>query len=291
MENTKELSTTDRILIEQQVALQSPSTGTAYLLLLLLGLFSAHRFYLRRPGTAVLQILLYFVGIGFVWLFIDLFLINGMIRQRQNEIRAQVTAQTLGVSMPSAGITTGRGSALGRMAPSAGTPGGGPANWQKWALGLGGGIILIAAIGTAFPPKPPTPAEVAASAKALADADKKKKDDANEAAAKSVTEKKQSSLAVMGLIYARKLASSMKDPETFELKSMFVTDAGAVCYEYRATNSFGAQLAGSAVLTAKSKFFVQERGGSSFARAWNRECKDASGHEDVSVAKAMWNVN
>jgi TM2 domain-containing membrane protein YozV len=70
------------------------SEGVSYLLLLLLGTFGAHRFYLRRPGTAILMLLawwggwaLTFAGVGFilvgaviVWWIIDLFLIPGMAR-------------------------------------------------------------------------------------------------------------------------------------------------------------------------------------------------------------------
>lgn len=40
----------------------------------------------------MLQILSYFIAIGFIWLLIDAFLIPGMIRQRQNEIRQRMMA-------------------------------------------------------------------------------------------------------------------------------------------------------------------------------------------------------
>ncbi|MET4634036.1 MULTISPECIES: TM2 domain-containing protein [Kaistia] len=86
------LTTEQQMLIEMRVANESPSTATAYLLWLFLWFVSAHRFYLGRPGTAVLQILSYFIAIGFIWLLIDAFLIPGMIRQRQNEIRQRMMA-------------------------------------------------------------------------------------------------------------------------------------------------------------------------------------------------------
>jgi len=86
------LTTEQQLLIEMRVANESPSTATAYLLWLFLWFISAHRFYLGRPGTAVLQILSYFIAIGFIWLLIDAFLIPGMIRQRQNEIRQRMMA-------------------------------------------------------------------------------------------------------------------------------------------------------------------------------------------------------
>jgi TM2 domain-containing membrane protein YozV len=84
------LTTEQQLLIEMRVANEGPSTATAYLLWLFLWFISAHRFYLGRPGTAVLQILSYFIAIGFIWLLIDAFLIPGMIRQRQDEIRLRM---------------------------------------------------------------------------------------------------------------------------------------------------------------------------------------------------------
>jgi len=87
-----ELNTQDRILIEQRVTNEGPSVAVAYLLWFFTWFVSGHRLYLGRIGTAVLQILSYFILIGFVWLVIDAFLIPGMIRERQDEIRRRYTA-------------------------------------------------------------------------------------------------------------------------------------------------------------------------------------------------------
>ena len=87
------LSTAELTLIEQRVTNDGPSTGVAYLFWLFLWFVSAHRFYLGRPGTAILQILFYSILIGFVWLLIDAFLIPGMIRERRNQIRQQIALQ------------------------------------------------------------------------------------------------------------------------------------------------------------------------------------------------------
>ena len=74
---------------------QKKSTGAAYLLWLFLGGFGAHRFYLGQTGTAVAQLLLLLLGwipfgIGWIvlglWLFVDLFLIPGIISQRNMEL-------------------------------------------------------------------------------------------------------------------------------------------------------------------------------------------------------------
>jgi len=90
------ITTQDQILIETRVTNEAPSVVVAYLLWLFLWFVSGHRFYLGRPGTAILQILSYFIAIGFVWLLIDAFLIPGMIRERQDEIRGRLLTQMAG---------------------------------------------------------------------------------------------------------------------------------------------------------------------------------------------------
>src|SRR5205807_4789071 len=42
-----------QMLIEQRISNMKPSTGVAYLLAIFLGVFGAHRFYLKRTGSAV----------------------------------------------------------------------------------------------------------------------------------------------------------------------------------------------------------------------------------------------
>lgn len=55
------------------------SKGVAYLLWFFLGIFSAHRFYLGKTGSAIVYLLTgQIFGIG--W-FIDLFMLGGMVDQ------------------------------------------------------------------------------------------------------------------------------------------------------------------------------------------------------------------
>lgn len=86
------LTTEQQMLVEQRVTNEGPSAGVAWLLLLFLGLVGAHRFYLGRATSGLLLILsnLTIVG-GFIWVFIDLFLLSGMIRARREEIRDRLT--------------------------------------------------------------------------------------------------------------------------------------------------------------------------------------------------------
>lgn len=81
-------TTEDMILIEQRAANEKKSAGAAYLLWFFLGWLSAHRFYLGKPVTAILQIFSYFILIGFVWWLIDLFLIPSIIEDRMDEARS-----------------------------------------------------------------------------------------------------------------------------------------------------------------------------------------------------------
>jgi len=83
-------------MAEQQVIVvkTQKSMGVAYALLIFLGQLGLHRFYLNKPGSAVVQLLLGIIGwatvwfvIGFIplgilwiWLVIDLFLTAGMVR-------------------------------------------------------------------------------------------------------------------------------------------------------------------------------------------------------------------
>lgn len=91
------LSTQQMMLVEQRVTNDGPSAGVAWLLLLFLGLFGAHRFYLGRVGSGIGMIVATacFIVPGAIWLFIDLFLLNGMIRGKRDQIRRDATLQIL----------------------------------------------------------------------------------------------------------------------------------------------------------------------------------------------------
>lgn len=85
------LTTEQLTLIEARVTNDGPSVGVAYALWFFLGLVSGHRWYLGRPGSAIAQILSYFILVGFVWLLIDGFLIPGMIREKKAQLRRDMS--------------------------------------------------------------------------------------------------------------------------------------------------------------------------------------------------------
>ncbi|MEZ5998785.1 MAG: TM2 domain-containing protein [Hyphomonas sp.] len=81
------LSTNDMIYVEQRVANSKKSPAAAYLLWFFLGCVSAHRFYLGKWGTALLQIVSYLFLIGFVWWVVDFFLIPSIIEDDADDKR------------------------------------------------------------------------------------------------------------------------------------------------------------------------------------------------------------
>lgn len=92
------LSTAQLQLIEQRIANDGPGIMVAYLLWFFLGFFSAHRFYLGRPVSAIFQIASYFILIGFFWLFVDLFLIPGMVLRNRADLRRRLTIDMMATS-------------------------------------------------------------------------------------------------------------------------------------------------------------------------------------------------
>ena len=87
------LSSAELSYVEHQVTNDAPTVGLAYVLWFFIGLFSAHRFYTGRPGSAILQILSYFVLVGFAWWIIDAFRIPEMVDDRKDRLRGRMIKQ------------------------------------------------------------------------------------------------------------------------------------------------------------------------------------------------------
>ena len=80
-------SLSPRYAHREPIANDGPSTGAATLRWLLLPFFSAHRFILGRPVSAILQIFSVFVLIGVVWLLVNAVLISDIVRQTKQAMR------------------------------------------------------------------------------------------------------------------------------------------------------------------------------------------------------------
>lgn len=105
--------------------------------------------------------------------------------------------------------------------------------------------------------------------------------------AEKVAKIKRDSQLQMAGAGALTIKKAMKDPEAFELKSLIVKPNGTACYEYRAKNSFGAILPGSAVLSTKGKLLTQEKDGNAFVSVWNKDCTPAGGDEIANLVKKL----
>lgn len=90
----EQLTNEEKMVVNSEVANHKKSVGMAYLLWFFLGVFGIHRFYLNRKGSAIALLALFVTGwitsviligflflfIGGIWLFVDLFLVAGMVR-------------------------------------------------------------------------------------------------------------------------------------------------------------------------------------------------------------------
>jgi TM2 domain-containing membrane protein YozV len=102
------LNTEDKILIEQRITNDKPSVAVAYLLLIFLGVFGAHRFYLGRTGSGVAMLLISLTILGLIITcicgLIDLFLVPGMVREKVDKLRNDLTLAAMSSkAMPPSG--------------------------------------------------------------------------------------------------------------------------------------------------------------------------------------------
>jgi len=93
------LDLVQKTYVEARLANEGPNVALAYLFWLVLGIFSAHRFYLGRTGSAILQIISYVFVVGFIWWIVDVFLLHDLYRQRQDEVRRRIAASFEGAGL------------------------------------------------------------------------------------------------------------------------------------------------------------------------------------------------
>lgn len=93
------LTDQQKMLIEQRVTNEKPSTGAAYVLCIFFGAFGIHRLYLGEKGTGIVMLILGITIVGLIitgfWALIDLFLIPGMIRKRVDETRQRLIIEAM----------------------------------------------------------------------------------------------------------------------------------------------------------------------------------------------------
>jgi hypothetical protein len=84
---------------------------------------------------------------------------------------------------------------------------------------------------------------------------------------------------------ARALKAGMKNPSSFELGSVARMPSGALCFEYRGTNSFNAVVPGYAIEPPTGKLLAGDERAT--AAAWNKHCAGKTGQDLGSIKFAM----
>jgi hypothetical protein len=87
--------------------------------------------------------------------------------------------------------------------------------------------------------------------------------------------------------FAQLIKSAQKDPDSFKLHSVGLTPKGAVCLEYSGTNSYGARLRNSGVLTRDRKNALTTPDGNKFIDAWNKHCANQSLSDNLSLVNRL----
>ncbi|MFS1510993.1 TM2 domain-containing protein [Chengkuizengella sp. SCS-71B] len=85
------LTSEDLQLLNSEMLKKQKSSGVTWLLWFFTGGIGGHRFYLGKTGTAV-AMLLTLGGLG-IWTFIDLFLLNGMIKTTNENIENDLISE------------------------------------------------------------------------------------------------------------------------------------------------------------------------------------------------------
>jgi TM2 domain-containing membrane protein YozV len=78
-------------LLSSEMSKKQKSTGTTWLLWFFTASLGGHRFYLGKTGSAV-GMLLTLGGLG-IWSFIDLFLLNSMIKNTNDRIENDILSE------------------------------------------------------------------------------------------------------------------------------------------------------------------------------------------------------
>lgn len=100
---------------------------------------------------------------------------------------------------------------------------------------------------------------------------------------KAENEKREAQWAE-AVVVARTLRQSMKNPRSFELEQALRMENGALCFSYRATNSFNAIVPGYAVYQG-GKIHASDHDG--FQARWNRHCGGKTGSSISGLAYAL----
>lgn len=89
------LNPSDQLIVNSEIQKKGKNKLVAYLLLLFLGFFGVHRFYIGKIGSGVVMLLLCWTGISIVWAVIDLLWLSGAVDRYNKKIENEATQQLL----------------------------------------------------------------------------------------------------------------------------------------------------------------------------------------------------
>lgn len=104
--------------------------------------------------------------------------------------------------------------------------------------------------------------------------------------AKSPAEVEKERRLTRAVAGAMTLKKAMRNPDSFKLASVYLTQNGTACYEYRAQNGFGGMNFERAVLSKKGDD-VLTKGMEGFSSLWNQECTKDRGEDIVDYVSLL----
>ncbi|GIQ68827.1 TM2 domain-containing protein [Xylanibacillus composti] len=94
-----QLNDHELLLVEQAVRQRGKNMVVAYVLWFFLGMLGGHRFYMNRPITAIVQLVLSLTVVGMMitslWWIADAFLLHGYVQDKNRELENDVVDEIL----------------------------------------------------------------------------------------------------------------------------------------------------------------------------------------------------
>jgi len=94
------------MLVDSEVRNAGKSMFVAYVLWYFLGMFGGHRFYMKKTGSAVAQLILTITLIGvlvtFIWWIVDAFLVHKWVKDYNRDLEYHLVSQLIAQQVPPA---------------------------------------------------------------------------------------------------------------------------------------------------------------------------------------------
>ena len=89
-----QLDARELLLMESEIKNQGKNMVVAYILWYFLGLFGAHRFYIKKTGSAVTQLILSITIVGLIatsiWWIVDAFLVHTWVKDHNRVVENHI---------------------------------------------------------------------------------------------------------------------------------------------------------------------------------------------------------